>query len=197
MRMRQILAVASVAVLALLAGACSGGDEQADEKKDNKETTTTEATTTTVAELSDEEFVAGVDELLADVEAAGTDLCALFEALAGTGPDAPAANPTQVRAMVEAQVESLRAIAASEPVDAENAAVLNKVADDLIAAGEADGFTPGFMTSKEYNDVLSSPESLGALESYQARQTADCAPPDAPPAEGAAGGAAPATTVAP
>jgi len=195
MRMRQILAVASVAVLALLAGACSGGDdENADEKK---ETTTTEATTTTVAELSDEEFVAGVDELLADVEAAGTDLCALFEALAGTGPDAPAANPTQVRAMVEAQVDSLRAIAASEPVDAENAAVLNKVADDLIAAGEADGFTTGFMTSKEYNDVLSSQESLGALNAYQARQTADCAPPSSAPTEGDAGGAAPETTVAP
>ena len=200
MRMRQILAVASVATLALLVGACSGGDdENADEKK---ETTTTEASTTTestttLAPLSDEEFTAKVDTLLAEVEAAGTDLCALFAAVSRTQPAAPAANETQVRAMVDAQVATLRAIGATEPVDAENQAILNKVADDLVAAAEADEYSTEFMTSKEFNDLLNSPEALGALQSYQERTTADCAPPDAAPTEGGAGGAAPATTVAP
>ena len=192
MRMRQILVVASMATLALLAGACSGGDdEKADEKKETTttaEATTTTASTTTLAPLSDEEFTAKVDTLLSEVEAAGTDLCALFDAVSRTAPAAPAANATQVRAMVDAQVATLRAIGATEPVDAENQAILNKVADDLVAAAEADGYSTEFMTSKEFNDLLNSPESLGALQAYQERTTAECAPDDAAPTE---------TTVAP
>ena len=49
MRMRQIVGVAAVAVLALVGGACGGDDE--DEKSDET-TTTAESTETTLAEIS-------------------------------------------------------------------------------------------------------------------------------------------------
>jgi hypothetical protein len=174
--MRQIVGVATVTALALVLGAC-GGDDEADE------TTTTEAsaeeTTTTVAELSDEEFNSQVEPLLADIEAAGTDLCAVLEAASATGPEAPASTEAQVKVTVDAQVAILKAIAASEPVDTANAEIINRKADELSAAAEADGYTTGFLESETFTQVLGSEDFSAAIGAYQTRQASECATPGA------------------
>ncbi len=173
--------------LALVLGAC-GGDDKSDE------TTTTaksdESTPTTAKPLSDEEFAAQVDPLLADIEAAGTDLCAVLEAASAQGPEAAAASEAQVKATVEAQVAILKAIAATEPVDEANATVINNAADELSAAAEKDGYTPAFLQSDEFGKVFSSEGFSSAIGAYQTRQASECAPASTVPAEGDA----PATT---
>jgi len=173
-----------VTVLALAGTAC-GGDDEADDTT----TTTTEASTeTTVQELTDDEFAAQVDPLLADIEAAGTDLCAVLEAASAQGPEAPAATEAQVESTIDAQVAILRAISGSEPVDEANAAILNKVADDLSAAAESAGYSVAFLQGEEFTQVLSGEEFTTAIGAYQTRQAAECettepapAPGDAPP----------------
>ncbi len=174
MRMRQVIGVAAVAALALVGGACGGDD---DDKKDDETTTTAESTETTLAEISDEEFNAQVEPLLADLEAAGTDLCAVLEAASATGPEAAASTEAQVKATVDAQVEILRAIAATEPVDTANAEIINRVADELSAAAEADGYTTEFLQGEEFTQVLGAEDFSTAIGSYQTRQSSECAPP--------------------
>lgn len=190
MRMRQVLVVGAVAALALVAGACSGEDEEPAEET----TTTEEATTTTVAALSDEEFAAQVEPLVADLEAAGTDLCAVLEAASASGPQASASTEAQVRTTVDAQVKILRAIAATEPVDAANAAVITRVADELAAAAEADGYSTEFLQSEAFTAVLGAQDFTTAISAYQTRQSTECATQESVPAEG---GDAPVTTEAP
>ena len=125
-------------------------------------------------ELSDEEFSAQVDPLLADIEAAGTDLCAVLEAASAQGPEAPAATEAQVESTIAAQVTILRAIAGTEPVDEANAAVLNKVADDLSAAAESNGYSVAFLQGEEFTAVLSGEDFTAAIGAYQTRQAAEC-----------------------
>jgi hypothetical protein len=174
--MRQVVGVAMVAMLALVAGACGGDDESSDE------TTTTEAseeTTTTAATLSDDEFNAQVEPLLADLEAAGTDLCAVLEAASATGPEAAASTEAQVKTTVDAQVQILKAIAASEPVDTANAAVINRVADELSAAAEQDGYSTEFLQGEAFTSVLGAEDFNTAIAAYQTRQSSECATPGA------------------
>lgn len=168
MRMRQLLAVGTVAVLALTAAAC--GDDAADETT----TTAADSTETTVAELSDEEFDAQVELLLADLEAAGTDLCAVLQAASATGPEAAASTEAQVRTTVDAQVKILQAIAATEPVDEANAAVINRVAGELADAAEQDGYSTDFLESEEFATVLGGDDFTAALQGYQTRQASEC-----------------------
>jgi hypothetical protein len=179
---RSVLGTAMVAVLALVLVAC-GGDDEADET-----TTTTEATdettTTTAAPLSDEEFQAQVDPILADLAAAGTDLCKVIEAASASGPAAEASTEAQVKLTVEAQVAILRAIAATEPVDQANAATINGVADDLAAAAEADGYSTDFLQSEEFAAVVNDEQLVAALSPYQTRAASECAPTGADGATG-------------
>lgn len=181
MRMRQVLAVAAVAATALVAGACGGDDE---EESTEETTTTAELTTTTVESLSDEEFDAQVAPLVADLEAAGTDLCAVLEAASATGPQSTASTEAQVRTTVDAQVKILRAIAATEPVDTANAAVINRVADELAAAAEADGYSTEFLTGEAFTSVLGTEDFTAAIVAYQTRQSTECAAEGSVPAEG-------------
>jgi hypothetical protein len=182
--MRQVMAVAAVAALALVAGACGGDDEETTE-----ETTTTaeldgEATSTTVEPLSDEEFDAQVEPLVAELEAAGTDLCAVLQAASASGPESSAATEAQVRTTVDAQVKILRAIAATEPVDEPNAAVINRVADELAAAAEEDGYTVDFVLGEAFTSLLGAEDFTVAITAYQTRQASDCEIDGSIPAEG-------------
>ncbi|MEI2699895.1 MAG: hypothetical protein V9E94_16740 [Microthrixaceae bacterium] len=123
MRIRRIVGAAVVATLALGAAACSG-----DDNADKDETTTTKAgeeTTTTVAELSDDDYSAAVEPLMDDLDGAGTDLCAVLQVAYGTGPEAPPSTTEQVKVTIAAQAKILRSLAATEPVEAASAPVLN------------------------------------------------------------------------
>lgn len=170
-----------MAVLALVAGACGGDD---DDKKSEETTTTAESTETTLAEISDEEFESQVAPLLADLEAAGTDLCAVLEAASASGPEASASTEAQVKSTVDAQVKILKAIAATEPVDTANAAIINRVADELSAAAEADGYSTEFLQGEEFTQILGAEDFSAAIGGYQTRQSAECATTSSLPAEG-------------
>jgi hypothetical protein len=180
--MRQIVGAAAVAALALVAGACGGDDEA--EKKSDETTTTAESTETTLAEISDEEFESQVAPLLADLEAAGTDLCSVLEAASASGPEASASTEAQVKSTVDAQVKILKAIAATEPVDTANAAIINRVADELSAAAEADEYSPEFLQGEEFTQILAAEDFSAAIGGYQTRQSAECATTSSLPAEG-------------
>lgn len=170
MRTRLIIAGAT-AVVALLAAGCGDGDDEAEE------TTTTEAgevTTPSVPELSDEEFATEVDEVIGQVNEAGTEFCDVITAASASGPSAPPSSEEQVQATVEAQVAILDAIAASEPVDEANAQILRDTASELAAAAEADGYSEGFLEGEESTAILSSQEFSTAIASYQSRQASEC-----------------------
>lgn len=188
-RTRSITA-AVVAVLALVATAC-GGDEEADE------TTTTaagEQSTTTVEPLSDEEFLAEVEQVTSSIEAAGNEFCAVIEAASAPGPTAAPDGEAQVRATVEAQVGILEAIAAAEPVDEENAAVLRETAAQLAQAAEDAGYSEDFIQGEASAEILLSDEFNAAITAYQTRRANECADPGADGAEGGADGADATTT---
>jgi len=181
--MRRVVGVAMVTVLAL-AGAACGGDDEAEDTTTTTTEASTETTETTMQELTDEEFATQVDPLLADIEAAGTDLCAVLAAASAQGPEAPASTEAQVESTIDAQVAILRAISGSEPVDEANAAILNKVADDLSVAAESAGYSVAFLQGEEFTQVLSGEEFTTAIGAYQTRQAAECETAEPVPEEG-------------
>lgn len=168
---RRMTALAAVAALALVVAACGNGDDE-----DAEETTTTAPTETTLATLSDEEFDEQVDEmLLGPVEAAGTDICAVFDAAEG-GPAAMPSSENQVRKIVDSYVAVLEALAATEPVDEAQSAVLVQTAQDIRAAAEEQDYDLELLSDPEFAELQSSPEFLEAAETYTARYQAECAP---------------------
>ncbi len=172
MRIRRIVGAAVVATLALGAAACSG-----DDNADKDETTTTKAgeeTTTTVAELSDDDYSAAVEPLMDDLDGAGTDLCAVLQVAYGTGPEAPPSTTEQVKVTIAAQAKILRSLAATEPVEAASAPVLNATADKLEADAEAAGYSLEFFQTG-VNSVFDTEEFRTAMTPYQSRQAAECA----------------------
>jgi hypothetical protein len=178
---RRLTGLAAVAVLALLGAACGGDDGE-----DAEETTTTAPTETTLATLSDEEFDEEVDEMLLDpVEAAGTDICAVFDAASGPGPSAMPSTENQVRKIVDSFVVVLEALAGTEPVDEEQAAVLLETAQDLRATAEEQGYSMELLEDPEFAQLQSSPEFLEAAQAYTDRYEQECQP--AAEGDGAAG----------
>ncbi len=167
---RRLTVLAAVAALALVAAACGNGDEDAEE------TTTTAPTETTLPTLTDEEFDEQVDEMLLDpVEAAGTDLCAVFDAAEG-GPAAMPSSENQVRKIVDSYVAVLQSLAATEPVDEEQAAVLLETAENIRAAAEEQDYDLELLSDPEFGELQSSPEFLGAAETYTNRYQQECTP---------------------
>lgn len=154
-----------VTAMALLAG-CGGddGDETA---------TTAEATTTT---LSDEEFVAAVDQITADLEAAGTDLCAVFEVAVAPAPQDTPSTPAKVEATVGATVAIMRSLAATEPVDPEAAALLTEAADEVESAIAAEDYDVEYFESDEFLQLVAGEDLQTAFGEYQTRASEECAP---------------------
>lgn len=185
MRMRQVIAVATMAALALVAGAC-GGDDKADETTTTeKSTETTESTTT----LADDDYSAKIADYTASVDAAGTDLCALSAAL-GTQPPAPA-NPAQSKELIELYAKLLRTLAATMPEDPTTVTTLNDTADALLAEAEAAGYPADFLSNPD-----TAPKSLTS-EAFNAANTATAAKAQTQCASTTtAAGDAPTTTVA-
>jgi len=165
---RRLTALAAVAGLALVGAACGNGDDDAEE------TTTTAPTETTLPTLSDEEFDAQVDEMLLEpVAAAGTDICAVFDAAEG-GPAAMPSSENQVRKIVDSYVVVLEALAATEPVDEAQSAVLVQTAENIRAAAEEQGYDLELLSDPEFAELQSSPEFLEAAEAYTARYQQEC-----------------------
>lgn len=192
MRIRRIVGAALVATLALGATAC-GGDDKAE--KDETTTTKAEDSSTTLPELSDEDYAKEVEPLMSELDGAGTDLCAVLQVAYGSGPQAPPSTVEQVKITVAAQAKILRSLAATEPVEAASAPVLNATADKLEADAEQAGYTVEFFQTG-VNKIFDTEEFRNAISPYQTRQAADCMPEE-PTAgsSGAEGGASP-TTVA-
>jgi hypothetical protein len=165
MRMRQVIAVTTVAVLALVAGACGGDDE----KKADETTTTAKSTETTETSttLDDADYTAQIAEYTSAVEAAGTDLCALSSALS-TQPPAPG-NSAQSKQLIELYAKLLRTLAATIPEDPTTVQTLNSTADALLQEAEAAGYPVDFLTNPE-----TAPKSLTS-EAFSAANTATAA----------------------
>lgn len=186
MRMRQVIAVATMAALALVAGACSGNDEKADKTTTTEKSTETTETTTT---LADDDYTAKIADYTESVDAAGTDLCALSAAL-GTQPPAPA-NPAQSKQLIELYAKLLRTLAATMPEDPTTVKTLNDTADALLAEAEAAGYPADFLSNPD-----TAPKSLTS-EAFNAANTATAAKAQTQCASTTtAAGDAPSTTVA-
>ncbi len=164
MRMRQVIAVSTVAVLALVAGACGGDDEKADETTTTEKSTPTTETTTT---LDDADYTAQISEYTTAVEAAGTDICALSDALS-TQPPAPG-NSGQSKQLIELYAKLLRTLAATMPEDPTTVQTLNSTADALLTEAADAGYPVDFLTNPE-----TAPKSLTS-EAFNAANTATAA----------------------
>lgn len=154
-----------VAAMALLAS-CGGDDA------DETTTTAAEATSTT---LSEEEFTAEVDGLMAQLDAAGTDLCSVLEVAGAPGPGMPT-SPAMVRSVVDGVLGILRSLAATEPVDPEAAAGLNELADTAEEAIAAEDYSVEYFESEEFRQLIAGEDIEGALAPYQTRASEECVP---------------------
>ncbi len=177
---RALGALGLTAVL-LFAGACSSGSDDA--KEDEKKDETSEETTTTVAEtqaeLSDEEFSAGLTEFSEAMEAAGTDICKMGEAQSLV-PQAAPANERQMEETIKVYTDMLRSYAAAVADDAATSETLSTTADELEAAAKEAGYPADFLTPENPEDapaVLSSPEYQAASEAMSTRFNAECPQP--------------------
>jgi hypothetical protein len=184
--LKRTVTIALVVVVALAGTACSDDD---DETVEGDATTTTEderepAPVTTIA---DEEFSAATESFTAGVDAAGEDFCAVVQAAsANAGPAASPGNSEQVRQTVEMQVNVMESLAATTPVDEENAATLRRTAEELTAAAEEDGYSTDFLSSDAAGEILMGEDFQRALQAYSARASEECAnlPGASPPESG-------------
>jgi hypothetical protein len=174
----------ALAVVALLAMGCSGGDDDADTTTTEAGTDTTETTTT----LSAVDYSAAIEDFSTRIDEAGTDLCAISEALVAPPPEP--ADEEQMKQVIELYVQLLRALAATSPDDPTTAAAFEGAAEQLTAEAEAAGYPTDFLTGDTTPEALSSEEFMAASSALAENVTAACAP------EGSVGADAPTTTVA-
>lgn len=175
MRTRRTIGALALAAVALLAMGCSDGDDDA-------ETTTTEATTTTetTTTLSSEDYSAAIEDFSTRIDEAGTDLCAISEALVAPPPEP--ADEAQMEQVITLYAQLLRALAATSPDDPTTAAAFEGAAEQLTAEAEAAGYPTDFLTGETTPDALSSEEFMAASSALAQNVTTACAPET--PAEG-------------
>ena len=177
MRTRRTIGAVALAAVALLAMGCSDGDDEADD------TTTTEATTESTeptTTLSEVDYSAAIADFSARIDEAGTDLCAISEALIAPPPEP--ANEEQMKQVIDLYGQLLRALAATSPDDPTTAAAFEGAADQLAAEAEAAGYPTDFLTGETTPDALSSEEFTAASAALAQNVTTACAPET--PAEG-------------
>jgi hypothetical protein len=175
----------ALAAVALLAMGCSDGDDEAED------TTTTEATTQSTeptTTLSAVDYSAAIEDFSTRIDEAGTDLCAISEALVAPPPEP--ANEEQMEQVITLYAQLLRALAATSPDDPTTAEAFEGAAEQLTVEAEAAGYPTDFLTGQNTPDALSSEEFTAASTALAENVTAACAPET--PAEGDA----PTTTVA-
>lgn len=161
-------------VLALVAAACSDDEPTAEPVPET--TTSVPEPAPTVAPLDDDEFAAQLAPALEELDAAGTDLCAVLAVLVtSAGPEAPPSSPEQVRATLDAQATLFRALAATEPVDEPSAALVLAAADELVELSRSDDLSPATLESEEYLSIFDAMQP--GFDAYQERQAQEC---DAP-----------------
>jgi hypothetical protein len=164
----------ALVAVALLAMGCSDGDDDGDD------TTTTEAaaeTTEPTTTLSAEEYTAAIDEFSATIDAAGTDLCAITDALLTSPP--PPADEAQMEQVVTLYAELLRALAATSPDDPTTAQAFEDAADQLLVEAEEAGYPVDFLSGDTAPESLSSEEFAAANQALQVKGQAACAPDEA------------------
>ena len=165
-RVRRGGAVVALAIALLVAVACGGDDDGAEgSDPDSRETSTTL--------MDDESFDAAIDGFTRDVEAAGDDFCAVVDA-ATLELDTAAANPRQVERTIGLQVKVMESLAGTEPKDEANAAILLRTRQALLDAAEEAGYSPDFLRSPEYSEILGAQEFQSALISYFQRAQREC-----------------------
>jgi hypothetical protein len=193
---RSIALLVLVASFALLAGAC-GSDGDSNAKKSDKNTTsttenkkgdepsdqtsTTALTTTTV---DDATFKTELSKVNSDIDKAGTDPCALVEAL-DANPPTPG-NSSQSEQLVGTYSKLLRAVASALPASStDNIKALNGAADEVAKVAETKKFAPDVFTSPEFGAVMSSQSVTAALGEFSGIAQ-KCKPPttDANKSEG-------------
>lgn len=180
MTFRRSLAALLAAGLVLTGVACSGGDDDdgtTTTAADTPETTeSTDSTTTTT--VSDDEYAATIAEAKTNVEAAGTDFCAVSTA---AGNPAQPANPAQVEEYIGLFVATYEAAASAlDAEDPTSATALRNAATALSQEAEAAGYSLDFLNSDTQSEALSSEEFMAASEALQAKYAADCAHEELP-----------------
>lgn len=201
MRTPKMLAVALVAVVALIAPACSSDDDSAGETT----STTQEAPTTqdqnggdTAAdteagesgddpaadpdeleqELTDDEFTATIETLRGQIDAAGTDVCELIATQSSVSLPTPT-NPTQSEMTVGFLADVLRTMAdfTEDAGKGDSAATMRTAADELVAEAEAADYSDEFMSQ---TPAALSGEEIQAAQNDFIALSADCSPSEAP-----------------
>lgn len=162
MRLRSITAIVFVAAVALVASACSNDDggstastTSAVEEAGGADTGATSGddadgpaeAVAPVDPLDDEEFAAAVEGVRSDLTAAGDDPCKLVQSQ-GVDLVPEPVGPTQSQMTVELFAEMMGSMA--DALDAngkgESAASLRGAAEQVVAEGQAAGYSEEFMT---------------------------------------------------
>ena len=166
-RRSAVAAAVAVVVMSTVAlAACSDDGEAASSRSSGERRTTTTL-------LDDEAFDEAIAGFTRDVEDAGDDFCAVVEA-ATVELETAAANPAQVERTIGFQVKVMESLAGTEPRDEEHAAVLLRTRQALLDAAEAAEFSPEFLESEEFAEIMMSEDFQTALNSYYQRAQQDC-----------------------
>ncbi|MGB3409698.1 MAG: hypothetical protein WBA45_00765 [Microthrixaceae bacterium] len=174
---RSITLLVLMASFALFAGACSSDGDSTSKKSDKNttsttetkkgdepsdQTSTTEQTTTTV---DDETFKTELGKVNTAIDNAGTDACALVEAL-NSNPPMPG-NTAQSEQLVGTYSKLLRSVASALPASStDNIKALNGAADEVAKVAESKKFAPDVFTSQEFGTVMSSEDVTKALAEF-------------------------------
>lgn len=156
----------TVLVAALVISGCSSSKKEPS-KSDNSaaSVTTEEVETPSEATLPDEEFFRNVNNAKQAIADAGQDPCKLAESMS-IGASTPA-NEEQTKALVElyeAMFTSAANILGTETTDGQAFAGLGK---KMRLAAEVNDYSPRFMESKEFVELVSSDEFTKAGATFE------------------------------
>ena len=168
MTMRRFLGVAVASAL-ILTGAACGNDSKGSDKtnseqsSDKKDDSSEEAPTSTV---SDSEFSSTMTQIRSEIEAAGSDECALSKAVQTTPPDP--ANSAQTREFVDTYVMLLRALTITLGADSDHGKALTKAADTLEKTAKDTNYKEDVFENKAISEAMTSSAVTAALSEFGA-----------------------------
>lgn len=171
MTMRRFLGVAVASALILTGAACGndskdskGSDKtNSEQSSDKKDDSSEESPTSTV---SDSEFSSAMTQIRSEIEAAGSDECALSKAVQTTPPDP--ANIAQTKEFVDTYVMLLRALTVTLGADSDHGKALASAADTLEKTAKDTKYAEDVFENKKISEAMTSSAVTAALSEFGA-----------------------------